>query len=119
MFTQKKSQSHQFTARQTLELEIGWGDQNQFVFDKALRVHPPSAGWAFYQSERHFAFEQKPNNLARVAAMQRDLHAGILFEEDSEQTRENILCDRCRRTQGQFSRRFTILRDEFSLGFGN
>ena len=58
-------------------------DENQLVFDKGLRVYAPSARWTFDQAECHLVFEQKPDNRAGFAAVQRDLHAGILFEKDS------------------------------------
>src|SRR5215469_13975044 len=119
MFTQKQSQSHEFTAGETLEFEIEWRDENQFVLDKALRVYPASSRRTLDQSKRHLVVEQEPNNLARVAALQRNLHARILFEEDPEQTRKNVLCDCGGRTQAQFTGRLTIVSDELSLSFGN
>src|SRR5215469_5307120 len=119
MLAHKQSECRKFTTRQTFWFEIEWGDQNQFVFDKALRVYSAIAGGAFDQSERHFVFEQKPNNIAGVAAMQRNLHPRVLLEEPPEQTGENVLRDCGGRTQGQLSRKFAIVGDELPLGFGS
>jgi len=96
---------------------IPWRDQDQLVCHEGFRTHTPVACRAFDEADRNLAIKQKPHNLAGVAAMQRQLDAGMLVEKGSEQPRENVLCDRGGNSKRQFSGDLAIAGPQLSLGF--
>ena len=51
----------------------------------------PVPRWAFDQAEGELAIEKELHDLAGVAAVKRELDAGMFIKEGSEQTREDVL----------------------------
>ena len=56
--------------------------------------------------------------MARVSAMQRELHARMLTEKGPDEPRENVLRNRGRNSKGEVAREFSDLRAKFLLRFG-
>lgn len=98
--------------------EIRRCNQDQLIFHEGFRTHAPVACRAFDETDRNFALEQKAHNLAGVAAMRRELDAGMLSEEGSEQTRENVLSNSGGNSERKLSANRAIVAANLSLGLG-
>ena len=90
-------------ARHLIGCECRGHDQHQFILHEGLGANTAVAGGAFDQADRELVVEQKMHDLTGIAAVERELHSGMLFEKGSEQTRKNVLRNRGRHAEGEFA----------------
>ena len=93
-------------------------DQDEFVTHEGLDVNSALAGRAFDESDGDFAIEQKFDDFFGVAAVQRELDAGMLVEEGTDETRKNVLGDRGGDTEGEVAGELPVVGCQLLFGFG-
>jgi hypothetical protein len=94
-------------------------DEDQFILHERFGANAAVACWAFDKADGELVVEDEMDDLSGIAAVERELNAGMLVEEGSEQAGENILRNRGGHAEGQISGDIAILRAELLLGLGN
>ena len=93
-------------------------DQDEFVAHEGLDVNSALAGRAFDESDGDFAVEQKFDDFFGVAAVQRELYAGMLVEKGTDQARKNVLGDRGGDAESEVARELPVVGTQLLFGFG-
>jgi len=119
LFAHQQFRRQQLSAGHVIGFESGRHDQDQFILHEGFGANAAVACRSFDESDREFVVEEKMDNLAGIAAVERELDARMLFEKGSDQARENVLRDRGGDAERQLTGDFAILRTELLLGLGD
>ena len=117
LFAHEETAGENLLRREMLGVGIWRRDEDEFVAHEGLDVNSALAGRAFDESDGDFAIEQKFDDFFGVAAVERELHAGMLVEEGTDETRKNVLGDRGGDAESEIAGGLAVIGGQLLFGF--